>query len=125
MSPIQDKKLGDLLVKTGGIVAILVSVILLASLVVRPTASINPLNLGTLVMASLAGAMALAANRRALVLVIANFLMLMATVLTIFGWIWLLYAPPLLILFLGSLVVAKPVFCCTLSNILQRRTPWI
>ena len=121
----QEKKLGDLLVKTGGILAIVVTVVLLVSLVVRPTASINPLNLATLAMASLAGAMALAATRRTLVLVIANLLMLMATVPTIFGWIWLLYFPPLLILFLGSLVVAKPASYCTLRDILQRRTPWI
>ena len=123
--PMQEKKLGDLLVKTGGILAIVVTVVLLVSLVVRPTAPINPLNLATLAMASLAGAMALAATRRTLVLVIANLLMLMATVPTIFGWIWLLYFPPLLILFLGSLVVAKPASYCTLRDILQRRTPWI
>ena len=102
------RKLGDLLVKTAGILAISVSVVLLVSLVVRPNTAINLLNLATLAMASLAGAMALVAARRTMVLVIANLLMLMATVPTIFGWIWVLYSPPLLILFLGSLVKAMP-----------------
>lgn len=122
MTPMEGTKLGDLLVKTGGILAISISVVLLVSLVVRPTASINPLNLATLAMASLAGAMANVATQRTLVLVVANLLMLVAIVPTIFGWIWLLYVPPLLMLSLGSLVKATPALYYTLREIRQRRT---
>ena len=101
------QRLGSVLIKTGGIIAISVSIALFVWLVVRPEASINPLNLATMSMASLAGAMSMVGTHRKLALVFANLLMVIAVAPTIFGWVWLLYSPAVLLLFLGSLVKAR------------------
>lgn len=84
--------------RIAGIWSITVSFGLLASLWLRPEASVNWLNAITLGLASISGYLALRYPRQVKALTGANLLLLMASVPTIFGWIVYLYLPPLAIL---------------------------
>ena len=92
----------DWLIAIGGVLAIGLSVGLFVWLVARPDTSVNPLALATLLLASAAGALAILYQRRPLALAAANILLLLAIAPTVFGSVWLMYTPPLILLLVGS-----------------------
>ena len=96
--------IGGWLLKAGGTLAVLVSGGILVSLVARPTASINALNLATLVLASAGGLCAIYYSTRARGMIATNILLLLAVAPTVFGWIWLLYVAPIVLAVAGTVL---------------------
>ncbi len=94
--------IGEWLLTIGGALALAVSVGIFVSLIVRPTASINPFNMATLVLASAGGIVATLYPSRPRVLMAANVLLLLAVVPTVFAWIWLLYVPSVIFMATGT-----------------------
>ena len=83
-----------------GLTAI-VSAALFVSLIVRESASLNPLNLATLIGATLGAGLAFWYHRRPSVFIVGYLLFVVAVIPTTSAWIWLLYMPSL-----GFLTVA-------------------
>ena len=94
--------LDEWLLVLGGTLAIAVSLGLFFSLIIRPTASLNPLNMTTLVLASVAGIGIILYSNRPRWLLTANALLLLAVIPTAFGWIWLLYVTPVTFVMIGT-----------------------
>ena len=94
--------LDEWLLVLGGTLAIAVSLGLFFSLIIRPTASLNPLNMTTLVLASVAGIGTILYSNRPRWLLTANALLLLAVIPTAFGWIWLLYVTPVTFVMIGT-----------------------
>ena len=94
--------LDERLLVLGGTLAIAVSLGLFFSLIIRPTASLNPLNMTTLVLASVAGIGTILYSNRPRWLLTANALLLLAVIPTAFGWIWLLYVTPVTFVMIGT-----------------------
>lgn len=86
----------------GGTLAVSVSITLAISLVIRPDASINPLNAVTFCLGFLGGTTALVFPGSIRAQVAATVLLLIAAAPTVFGWVWLLYVPPILLLAVGA-----------------------
>ena len=94
--------LDEWLLVLGGTLAVAVSLGLFFSLIIRPTASLNPLNMTTLVLASVAGIGTILYSNRPRWLLTANALLLLAVIPTAFGWIWLLYVTPVTFVMIGT-----------------------
>ena len=94
--------LDEWLLVLGGTLAIAVSLGLFFSLIIRPTVSLNPLNMTTLVLASVAGIGTILYSNRPRWLLTANALLLLAVIPTAFGWIWLLYVTPVTFVMIGT-----------------------
>ena len=94
--------LDEWLLVLGGTLAVAVSLGLFFSLIIRPTASLNPLNMTTLVLASVAGIGTILYSNRPRWLPTANALLLLAVIPTAFGWIWLLYVTPVTFVMIGT-----------------------
>ena len=82
--------------------ALAVSLGLLVSLLIRPTAEINLLNMATLVLASAGGIGLILGHNRFKWLVTASLCLLCAVIPTVFGAVFLLYAAPLTLVVAGT-----------------------
>lgn len=88
----------------GGTLAVTVSVTLFLWLVIRPDASINPLNAVTLILGLTGGTVALAYPDKIRLLAAATLILILAAAPTVFGAVWLLYVPPITLVALGATV---------------------
>ncbi len=79
-----------------------VSGTLFVSLIVRESASLNVLNLATLILTTQGAALALWFHKHPAVFIAGYLIFVAAVVPTIFAWIWLLYMPSLAILTLAA-----------------------
>ena len=102
LKPAPRQAVPDRLTAVGGVAAVCVSVGLLASLVFRPDASLNWLNMFTVAGAAGAG-LALLYGSRTRTLVLANAALVLAVLPAAFGWVWLLYVPPAICAASGTL----------------------
>lgn len=80
------------LLRTGGALAVAVSIGLLISLIVRPTAEVNWLNGYTLLIASIGGVIAVTAPKRPR-RAVASLVLLLAALAPVLSWISFLYWP--------------------------------
>ena len=86
----------------GGALALAVSIGLLVSLLIRPTAEINFRNMATLVLASAGGIGLILGHNRLKWLVTASLCLLCAVIPTVFGAVFLLYTAPLTLVVAGT-----------------------
>ena len=95
------EEIGEWLVLFGGTLAVSVSITLLVLLVLPSGASINLLNAFTLCLGVLGGTITLIYSRRIRVLVVADLILVFAAAPTVFGAVWLLYVPPIVLVAIG------------------------
>lgn len=86
----------------GGALALAVSIGLFISLLIRPTAGINLLNMATLLLASTAGIGLILSPNSPKWLVVASLCLLCAVIPTVFGAVFLLYGAPITLVVVGS-----------------------
>ena len=90
------------LVLLGGTLAVSASITLAITLIVRPDASINPLNAATFCLGFLGGTITLVFPGSIRALVPATLILLIAAAPTVFGLVWLMYVPSILLLAVGT-----------------------
>lgn len=96
------ERIGVWMLWIGGVFACAVSIGLFISLIVRPTASINAANLATLILGFTGGLIAVRCSNRPRWLLASNVLLLLAVIPTIFGWLWMVYIGPTMLLAVGT-----------------------
>jgi hypothetical protein len=108
-------------VRLAGVYSIGVSLGLLVSLWLRAEASVNWLNVFTLVLASLSGYTAVRYTKQGWGLVPAYLLLLFAVAPTTFGWIVFLYLPLVAILTLALLWIMVTWIAGSLKGLVSSR----
>ena len=86
----------------GGSLAISISITLFIGVVIRPGASINALSGFTLGLGIMGGMLVLIFSGRVLALVTANLILVLGAAPTVFGPVWLLYVPPIILVAVGT-----------------------
>ena len=96
------ERISDWLLWIGGVLVLAVNVGLIASLMARPTVTLNAFNVTTLLLTFGGGLSAIYLSRRPTGLIVANILLLLGMIATVFGWIWLLYLGPVSLVAAGT-----------------------